>query len=189
VVKPSRAVRNREKSGFTLIELMIVVVILGVLAAVAVMSYRIYIQRARTSEAAGLLANIKAAQESYRSEFGMYCNVFGTDAAGSPTGAPGPSPVAWTTATANAVWTQLGFRPDNLQVFFLLNTVAGAPNAAIPAGWTGAGAITLPTADATFIQDYWFLARAQGDLDGDGSRSLFWITHMTTGVDRLNPVE
>ncbi|MGX1924068.1 type IV pilin protein [Vibrio sp. NH-7] len=48
---------NRKAKGFTLIELMIVVAIIGVLAAVAIPAYQDYVKK---SEAASALATVKA---------------------------------------------------------------------------------------------------------------------------------
>jgi Tfp pilus assembly protein PilE len=161
---------------------MIVVVIMGVLAGVAILSYQVYIRRARTSEAAGLLANIKGQQESYRSEFRMYCNVNDDkpDTAATPQGA------AWTNDDDN--WATLGFAPDNIHVSFMLNTVAGGPtNPIAPAGFTTN--MTLPVAEADFIADHWFVARAIGNQDGDAVQSVFWLTHMTTAVGSYREVE
>lgn len=46
--------------GFTLIELMIVVAIIGILAAVAIPAYQDYTARAQVSEAIGMAAGLKA---------------------------------------------------------------------------------------------------------------------------------
>jgi prepilin-type N-terminal cleavage/methylation domain-containing protein len=52
------------QSGFTLVELMMVVVILGILSVVAIPKYISYVQRSKTSEAVGFLGEIKARQEA-----------------------------------------------------------------------------------------------------------------------------
>ena len=56
--------RHRQ-SGFTLIELMIVVAIVGVLAAVAVPAYSDYTVRAKVSEAIAAVSPIKASVADY----------------------------------------------------------------------------------------------------------------------------
>ena len=56
------------KKGFTLIELMIVIAIIGILAAVAIPMYADYTKRARTSEVAGNLKEIAKNQIAYRED-------------------------------------------------------------------------------------------------------------------------
>lgn len=50
---------KRNQQGFTLIELMIVVAIIGILAAIAIPAYQDYTARAQASEAVNLLGGLK----------------------------------------------------------------------------------------------------------------------------------
>lgn len=50
---------TRQQAGFTLIELMIVVAIIGILAAIAIPSYQEYTSRAQVSEAMTLTSGVK----------------------------------------------------------------------------------------------------------------------------------
>ena len=65
--------------GFTLIELMIVVAIIGILAAIAIPNFVKFSCRSRTSEAKIMLKHVSVAQEAYRAEFDIYVPSAGTD--------------------------------------------------------------------------------------------------------------
>lgn len=58
--------------GFTLVELMITVMIIGILATIAVPSYQQYVQRARRTEAKAAMMRIMGAQERYFTVNNLY---------------------------------------------------------------------------------------------------------------------
>jgi type IV pilus assembly protein PilE len=57
---------RRQISGFTLIELMIVLVILGVLVTIALPGYQDYVRKSRRAEAIALMLDLQLTQEKYR---------------------------------------------------------------------------------------------------------------------------
>ena len=66
-------IRKRQSiRGLTLIELLMVIVIVGVLAAIAIPTYSGYMTRARRAEAKTALEQVRAAQEMWRAEKGSY---------------------------------------------------------------------------------------------------------------------
>ena len=77
---------NRLQQGFTLIELMIVVAIIGILAAVAIPSYQDYTARAQVSEGLSLTSQFKTTLAEYFADNGDYNGVAITDLGGTTTG-------------------------------------------------------------------------------------------------------
>jgi len=62
----------RDESGFTLIELMIVIVVIGILATLAVPKYMTVTRKAKESEAKMVLSQLHSLQEAYYRENDTY---------------------------------------------------------------------------------------------------------------------
>ena len=130
---------KRLNSGFTLIELMIVVAIIGILAAVGIPQYQNYVARAQVAEALALTAPVKLAAAEYYSTTGNLPTSSELETTGViPSTITGKyvSAVSWYTGTNRYTngMIQLTFGPQahsalDGKSFFLCtsNTTAGGP--------------------------------------------------------------
>jgi type IV pilus assembly protein PilA len=151
--------RKKAQEGFTLIELMIVVAIIGILAAVAIPAFMRYIKKAKTTEAKQQLKKIADSAKIYYMEgagqFPVSADL--TPAESCCAGEGGKcDPVAaqWSDEAEEGTlgWRQLDFSMDDPHLY---RYQFASDNAASPKTFT---------------------ATAQGDLDCDEVESTFTLT-------------
>ena len=146
--------KKPQKKGFTLIELMIVVAIIGILAAIAIPNFIKYQLRSKTSEAKTVLGGIKTSSEGFKAEYDNYAQSTRT-----PDIDPSPTKAAWV-ETACTQCTRAS--PANCTSFDCI-------------GYKPAGMVyfryALARQQAAVGVAAEYVGDATGDLDGDGTFS------------------
>lgn len=202
----------RERAfGFSLIEMMIVVVLLGILASIGTVGYRRYVGRARTSEAVAMLAEMVSKEQVYFLEFGSYLPLdnkaelpvnpaAASDATGGEAAAlfyprnPGDTTfestrTAQTLGTLPLSWQYVGVRPTNRVLY--CTYYAGAGNrGSIPAA---ANTLGIQVMGSVAITQPWFYALGSCNLNGESAypagMTTFALTSITPTLRILNDGE
>jgi type IV pilus assembly protein PilA len=152
--------RIRNRKGFTLVELMIVVAIIGILAAIAIPNFLQFRLKAKTSEAKSNLGAIRSTEVAYFAEWDVYVGNQPTTPVDRATVADPDKKKPWVFSTRFSV---LGFAPEG-DVFFSYVIDPGTAIPDYPSGTEG------------------FTVRAIGDLDADGALSEFSVTNASTEI-------
>ncbi len=190
----------RKQEGFTLIELMIVVAIIGILAAIAIPNFMEYQRKSRTSEAKTNVTSIKTAQMTFQGERGCFA-----DAGVMPQAAPlvGGASLIWPAAqftpslpavqvtycagggtSTVVVWSDIGWVPagPTRYVYSVGASAAPTPLGALLTGACPAvdiGVVPALGAPATGG----FMANARADQDADGLVGAYMIAENSNMVD------
>lgn len=129
------------QKGFTLIELMIVVAIIGILAAVALPAYQDYTVRAKTSEVVLAASGGKTAvAEAYQTLGHMPANL--TSAGFTTQVSPYVSAVAYATSSATLATITATASTKEPKISGATVTLAGSSNTEGVIAWTCSGSIT-----------------------------------------------
>lgn len=73
------------RKGFTLLELVVVVIILGILATLGFTQYTRMVEKGRTAEAKMILGQIRTAETAYNQQYGAFTSDIGNLSLDAPT--------------------------------------------------------------------------------------------------------
>jgi type IV pilus assembly protein PilE len=113
--------KDANKKGFTITELIITVAIIGILAAITIPMYTNHIRRARRSDAKVALEDVRAMAEQFRSENGTW-----------PTNSQDMVSFGWPSNAGNAI----AYGPGDYQITYANTHVSGFIATAIPRNGT-----------------------------------------------------
>lgn len=168
---------------------MIVTVIVGVLALLAIVGYRRWAYSSWLAEATNMVANIRSAEESFYSENGTYLNVSGSRTVFYPMQNPGASKTDWnvpggcSNCTLHNGWETLNVHPDGPVAFGY--SVIGGDGITVLASTIGTVTVSGKSVDysAMINGKPWYFVEAKGNISGDGTH--FTYVYAMSGTSQI----
>jgi type IV pilus assembly protein PilA len=151
---------HTRNGGFTLIELMIVVAIIGILAAIAIPNFLRFQLRSRVGEGKTNIAAIRTAEEAYAAEYATYVG-----AAAAPGGALSGDKQNWMTVTPG--FDTIGWFPEGEVYYNYSVTVSPGGAGACPAAGTPCTSYTV---------------EGFSDIDANGASNAWGYIHAAPGA-------
>lgn len=128
---------HARQRGFTLIEVMIVVAIIGILSAIALPSYRDYVTRGRIPEATGALSTYQVRMEQWFQDNRKYRNADGACGALAADDNNGKYFNISCAATSDTVYTLTATGKATMTGFtYTVNQAGVKATSAVPSRWT-----------------------------------------------------
>jgi type II secretory pathway pseudopilin PulG len=168
-----------------LIELIVVIVIVGILATVAVFAYMRHVRTGRIVEAKTFMAAIQGRQETYFQQFGQYVDV----SSAHPLLAGSDEPLAKPWNPTAPGWLELGARPQSGYTYFQFDVVASDETQNHQLAGQAA-AFGIPAQPSGGPYHPWYYIVALGDLNrSSAAKTELRTTSANANIVALNEGE